>query len=64
MPLQRGEGGFKLPGLLSEKKSRKKSWANGAHESHGEAGAEQLAVETLAALRVSSERKDLEWIRK
>ena len=49
---------------LVEKKSRKKSRANGAHESHGKAEAERLAVEALAALGVSSERKDLEGGRK
>ncbi len=36
----------------------------GAQESHGEAEAERLAVEALAALGVSSERKDLEGMRK
>jgi hypothetical protein len=34
------------------------------HESHGKAEAERLAVEALATLGVSSERKDLEGIRK
>ena len=53
----------RLMGLI-EKKGPKKSRANGAHESHGEAEAERLAVEALAALGVSSERKDLEGMRK
>lgn len=53
----------RLMGLI-EKNGRKKSRANGAHEFHGEAEAERLAVETLAALGVSSERKDLEGMRK
>ena len=51
----------RLMGLI-EQKGRKKSRANGAHESHGEA--ERLAVEALAALGVSSETKDLEGMRK
>jgi hypothetical protein len=49
---------------LIEKKGRKKSRANGAYESHGEAEAEGLAVEALVVLGVSRERKDLEEIRK
>jgi putative transposase len=53
----------RLVGLI-EKKGRKKSRANGVHESHGEAEAERLVVEALAALGISSERKDLEGMRK
>ncbi len=53
----------RLIGLI-DKTPRKKSRANGAHVSHGEAEAERLAVEALAALGVSSERKDLEGRRK
>ena len=49
---------------LFEKKNRKKSRTAGVHESHGKAEAERLAVEGLAALGISSERKDLEGIRK
>jgi hypothetical protein len=47
-----------------EEKNQKKSWANEANQSHGEAEAERLVAEALAALGVSSERKDLEGTRK
>ena len=49
---------------LIEKTGRKKSRANGAYKSHGEAEAERLAVEALVVLGVSRERKDLEEMRK
>ncbi len=49
---------------LFDKKPRKKTRANGAHESHGKAEAERLAVEALSALGISSDRKDLEGMRK
>ena len=53
----------RLMGLLDSKR-RKNSPANGAHQSHGKAEAERLAAEALAALGISSERKDLERMRK
>jgi hypothetical protein len=37
-----------------------KSRANGAHESHGEAEIEQLAVKAPEVLAISSDRKELE----
>jgi hypothetical protein len=49
---------------LVEKKVRKGSRANRAHELHGKVEVERLAVETLVALGVSRERKDLEGMRK
>ncbi len=53
----------RLLGLI-EGKPGKKTRANGAHESHGKAEAERLAVEALGALGISSERKVLEGMRK
>ena len=53
----------RLMGLI-DGKAKKKSRANRAHESQGKVEAERLAVEALAALGVSSERKDLAELRK
>ena len=48
---------------LFEKKKRKKSRTAGVHELHSEEEAEGLVVNGLAALGISSERKELEEMR-
>ena len=49
---------------LLDKKPRQKSRANGVHESHGEAEAEQFAEEALARLNLPNDRGDLDTLRR